>query len=283
MKPLKKRNLFWIIPLLFMLILNFSGCLQMRDSDRKIAKKLAKKHLIPRFHNYTEGKQTIHYWDIPNTDKPLVMFVHGSPGSSTALMAIATDSLLTANFMPVLVDRPGFGYSNFGHAEPSLSRQSELLAGVLKSYPNKRKILVGHSLGGPIIAKMAMDFPDEIDALVILAGSIDPALEPYEWHRKPMSSKFIRWMIPKAFTASNDEILPTKAELEKMLPDWEKIKIPIVVIQGTKDGFVPKGNADFAKRMAKNAPVKLRMLPGQSHFFPFTKPEIVVEELMLLR
>ena len=68
-----------------------------------------------------------------------------------------------------------------------------------------------------------------------------------------------------------------------MLPDWEKIKIPIIVIQGTKDGFVPKGNADFAKRMAKNAPVKLRMLPGQSHFFPFTKPEIVVEELMLLR
>ena len=134
-----------------------------------------------------------------------------------------------------------------------------------------------------MFVKMAMDFPDEIDAIVILAGSIDPALEPYEWHRKPMSSKFIRWMIPKAFTASNDEILTTKAELTKMLPDWEKIKIPIIVIQGTKDGFVPKENADFAKRMAKKAQVKLRMLPGQSHFFPFTKPEIVMEELMLLR
>jgi hypothetical protein len=36
-------------------------------------------------------------------------------------------------------------------------------------------------------------------------------------------------MIPKAFTASNDEILTTKAELTKMLPDWEKIKIPIIV------------------------------------------------------
>jgi pimeloyl-ACP methyl ester carboxylesterase len=283
MKALKKRNLFWIIPLLILLIINFSGCLQMRDSDRKIAKKLAKKHLIARFHNYTKGTQTIHYWDISNPDKPIVLFVHGSPGSSMALMGIATDTFITANFMPVLVDRPGFGYSNFGHAESSFARQSELLDAVLKSYPNQRKILVGHSLGGPIIVKMAMDFPDEIDAIVILAGSIDPALEPYEWHRKPMSSKFIRWMIPKAFTASNDEILTTKAELTKMLPDWEKIKIPIIVIQGTKDGFVPKENADFAKRMAKKAQVKLRMLPGQSHFFPFTKPEIVMEELMLLR
>lgn len=257
--------------------------MQMRDSDRKITEKLAKKKLNPQFHNYTNGKQTIHYWDIPNSDKPLVMFVHGSPGSSTALINIATDSVITANFMPVLVDRSGFGYSNFGQAEKSFARQSELLAGVLKLYPNRRKILVGHSLGGPIIAKMTMDFPDEIDAIVILAGSIDPALEPHEWHRKPMSSKLIRWMIPKAFTASNDEILHTKAELTKMLRDWEKIKIPIIVIQGTKDGFVPKENANFAKRMAKNAPVKLRMLPGQSHFFPFTKPEIVVEELMKLR
>lgn len=283
MKKFKKRHLFWIIPLSLIMILNFSGCLQFRDSDRKIAKKLAKKKLIPHFHNYTDSNQTIHYWDIPNSDKPLIMFVHGSPGSSTALMGIATDSLITSNFMSVLVDRSGFGYSDFGKAEQNLSRQSELLGGVLKLYPNKRKILVGHSIGAPLIAKMAADFPKDIAAIVILAGSVDPELEPKEWHRKPMSSKFIRWIIPKSFRASNDEILTLKRDLEKMLPDWEKIKIPIIVIQGTKDGFVPKENADFVKKMAKNASVKLRMLKGQSHFFPFTHPEIVVEELMLLR
>jgi pimeloyl-ACP methyl ester carboxylesterase len=283
MKPFKKKKLFWLLPLLIVFLINFSGCLQMRDSDRKITEKLNKKNLVPHFHNYKNGTHTIHYWDILNADKPLLFFVHGSPGSSTALMGIATDSTLVHNFTSVLVDRPGFGYSDFGKAEKSLARQAELLAQVLKQYPNQKKILVGHSLGGPIIAKMAMDFPNEVDAIVILAGSIDPALEPYEWHRKPMSRKWIRWMIPEAFNASNDEILATKSELEKMLPDWEKIKIPITVIQGTKDGFVPKGNADFAKKMAKNALVKIRLLEGASHFFPFTKPEIVVEELMLLK
>jgi len=283
MKKVRKIHLFWIVPLLLIMVVNFSGCLTFREPDRKIKQGLAKKNLTAQFHEYRKGKHHIHYWDIPNEGKPLIMFVHGSPGSSTALMNIATDSLITANFMPVLVDRPGFGYSDFGKAEKSLAIQSELLNGVINNYPNSKKILVGHSLGGPLIAKMAMDFPETFSAIVILAGSIDPQLEPQEWHRKPMSSPWIRWMIPKSFAASNDEIITLKRELEQMLPDWEKIKIPVIVIQGTKDGFVPKENAIFALKMLKNAQVKIKMLPGDSHFFPFTKPEIVVKELMFLK
>lgn len=128
-----------------------------------------------------------------------------------------------------------------------------------------------------------MDFPEEISAIVILAGSIDPILEPDEWFRKPMASPLIRWMIPTAFRASNDEIMDLKLELESMLPDWKKIRIPVVVVQGTADDLVPAGNADFAKKVLINAPVKLRMLEGESHFFPFMRPEIVAEELNLLR
>lgn len=279
----KKRHLFWIIPLLILLSINFSGCLQFRDSDRSIAKKLAKNHLVPTFHDHKGPRHRIHFWDIPNENKPLVLFVHGSPGSSTALMRIATDSLITRHFMPVLVDRPGFGYSDFGTAEKSLATQSALLYEVLKKYPNSRKILVGHSLGGPLIAKMAMDYPDEIDAVVILAGSVDPELEPKEWYRKLIRRYPVRWLIPTAFTVSNDEILPLKNELEKMLPDWEKIKAPVVVVHGTKDGFVPKENVHFLKKMLTRAPLKIRWIEGGSHFFPFTKPEVVVDELMQLR
>jgi len=282
MKINKKIHLIWLIPMLFLVFINLAGCFQLRDSDRKLTKKLKDINLTPHFHNYKDSNQVIHYWDVPNPGKPLVMFVHGSPGSSSALIKIATDSLVTAHTQIVMVDRPGFGYSGFGKGEKSLSRQSKLLNSILKLYPNKKKILVGHSLGGPLIAKMVMDNPNNIDAIIILAGSIDPALEPHEWHRKPMNSPLIRWMIPKSFRASNVEIMTLKGDLEKMIPDWEKIKIPVVVIQGTKDGFVPKENADFAKKMLKNAPLKIKMLEGDSHFFPFTKPKIVVDELMLL-
>lgn len=266
-----------------LMILNFSGCLSFRDSDHEIAKTLMAKKIAYEFNTHVNGEQQIHYWQIPNKNKPLVMFIHGSPGSSRDLMGIATDSVVVNNFMPVLIDRPGFGYSNFGKAETSLTRQSELLGEVLKSFPNERKILVGHSLGGPVIVKMAMDYPDQVDAIIILAGSVSPDLEPEYWFQKPIASKWIRWMVPTALRVSNDEIIPLKSELEKMLPDWSKITIPIIVLHGTKDGLVPKENADFIKKMAVHAHVKIRMLDGMSHLFPFTHPHFVVEELRLLK
>ena len=37
--------------------------------------------------------------------------------------------------------------------------------------------LAGHSLGGPLVAKMAALYPEKVDGLVILAGSFDPTLE----------------------------------------------------------------------------------------------------------
>lgn len=276
---LKSIVLFFLL----LVIINVSGCLTFRESDKVITEKLEKIKVRYSFHDVVNNDQTIHYWQITNETKPLIMFVHGSPGSSRDLMSIATDSLITKNFMSVLVDRPGFGYSDFGNVEISLARQSELLGSILKSYPNDRKILVGHSLGGPLIVKMAIDFPDQVDALVILAGSVAPELEPEKWFQKPFASKWLRWMVPTALRVSNEEIIPLKKELEKMLPDWNKITVPVFVIHGTEDGLVPKENADFIKKMVVNAPVKITMLEGKSHLFPFTHPHIVVEELMLLK
>src|SRR5882672_7590014 len=106
MQRFKKRHLFWIIPLPFLVIIIVLNFFQFRDSDKVITERLAKKNLKPTFHDYVNGNQTIHYWDISYPEKPLVMFVHGSPGSSRELMGIATDSLIIANFMPLLVDRP---------------------------------------------------------------------------------------------------------------------------------------------------------------------------------
>ncbi len=284
MTRFKKLHLLWMVPLLLvaliLVLLNLFPASEFRHSDEFISQALGTKNLTATFHNYVDNGQTIHYWDISNPDKPLVMLVHGSPGSSGELLGMATDSVITSNFMVVAVDRPGFGNSDFGRAEKSLARQSELLGSVLKSYPNKKKILVGHSLGGPVIAKMAIDFPEEVSAIVILAGSVDPALEPNEWFRRPMASPLISWMIPTVFTASNDEIIDLKHELELMLPEWQKITVPVTVLQGTNDDLVPKENADFVKQMARNAPVKVRMLEGESHFFPFSRPEVVREELM---
>ena len=73
-------------------------------------------------HHYKVGKYTIHYAQTGDTEKPLVLFVHGSPGSLSAFIDFLSDTALTGHALVITTDRPGFGHSNFGVAETSLEK-----------------------------------------------------------------------------------------------------------------------------------------------------------------
>ncbi|MFK7981591.1 MAG: hypothetical protein AB8G86_16530 [Saprospiraceae bacterium] len=93
----------------------------------------------------------------------------------------------------------------------------------------------------------------------------------------------MRWLIPKALRVCNQEILPLEGELRKMLPLWETIRIPVTVIQGEKDNLVPKGNADFAKKILVNSKkVKLEMIKEGNHFILCSLRDKVVQEILEL-
>jgi pimeloyl-ACP methyl ester carboxylesterase len=183
----------------------------------------------------------------------------------------------------ISVDRPGFGYSNFGFAEPSLEKQAAFLKPIIEQHKKQRPIiLVGHSLGGPVICRMAIDYPELIDGLVIVAGSIDPTLEPKEWFRAPLATPFLSWIMPRSLRASNKEIYRLKPQLEAMIPLYPKIKASTIVIQGGKDDLVAPGNADFAKKMIINAPVKLILKADMNHFVPWEHPELIRDAILEL-
>ncbi len=69
--------------------------------------------------------------------------------------------------------------------------------------------------------------------------------------------------------------MPLKGELQKMLPLWPGIRVPVTVIQGEEDELVPPGNADFAKRMLVNAPATIQMIPDMNHFIPWSRPDLI--------
>ncbi len=276
----------WIIPLFIfsgsMLLLD--GCMQFRMNKSEIDEYFIKKEKKGTLHQYASGTRTINYLEVGHdTALPLVIFVHGSPGSLSAFIDFMADSILLSKAQLVTVDRPGFGHSNFGNAEPSLQKQGALLRPILEDHKNKRPIiLVGHSLGGPLIARMAMDFPELIDGLVMVAPSIDPALEPDEWFRAPLATPFLSWILPRSLRASNDEIYKLKPELEEMVPLWPKVRASTIVIQGKKDNLVPPANADFAVKMITNAPVKVVMGEEMSHFVPWTDPQLIRNAILEL-
>jgi pimeloyl-ACP methyl ester carboxylesterase len=276
----------WLLAsiVIFCFVLLMDSCLQFRMSSSEVNTYFKDKENKATLKQYEIGKRTLNYLITDDTQKPLVIFVHGSPGSLSAFIDFMADTTLLKKAQLISVDRPGFGASDFGYAEPSLTKQAELLKPVLKGNKHNRPvILVGHSLGGPLIAKMAIDYPELVDGLIFVAASVDPNLEPNEtWFRAPLATPFLKWILPRSFRASNDEIYKLKPELEQLVPEWSEIKVPAIVIQGTKDSFVPAANADFVNRMLIHSSVQIQLIEGADHFIPWSHPELIINAILEL-
>lgn len=276
----------WLLAsiVIFCFVLLMDSCLQFRMSSSEVNTYFKDKENKATLKQYEIGKRTLNYLITDDTQKPLVIFVHGSPGSLSAFIDFMADTTLLKKAQLISVDRPGFGASDFGYAEPSLTKQAELLKPVLKGNKHNRPvILVGHSLGGPLIAKMAIDYPELVDGLIFVAASVDPNLEPNEtWFRAPLATPFLKWILPRSFRASNDEIYKLKPELEQLVPEWSEIKVPAIVIQGTKDSFVPAANADFVNRMLIHSSVQIQLIEGADHFIPWSHPELIRNAILEL-
>ena len=273
-----RKSRGWIITVFIFIGILFlmDSCMQFRMSKKEIGHFFADKETKGTIHSYYKNNRFINYVEAGQTDLPLVVFVHGSPGSLSAFINFLADTILLRHADLITVDRPGFGESNFGYAEPSLQKQCALLKPILEEHKHQRPIiLVGHSLGGPFIARMAMDYPDLVDGLIFVAGSIDPDLEPHEWFRAPLATPFLKWLLPRSIRASNDEIYKLKPELQEMLSLWSTIKAPVIFIQGGIDELVAPGNADFAKKMMTGTTVKLVLKADMNHFVPWSNPELI--------
>lgn len=280
------RRLIITFSIVFGLMLLMDSCMQFRMSKSEVDQYFKNKKHKGQLHQFEVNEtRTINYLQVGDEEKPLVIFVHGSPGSLSAFIDFMSDSVLLKQAQLISVDRPGFGDSNFGYACKKLKQQVDFIQPILEKNKGKRPIiLVGHSLGGPFIARMAMDYPELVDALVIVAGSIDPDLEPNEtWFRAPLSTPFLKWILPRSFRASNDEIYHLKPDLQEMIPLWKNITCPVIVIQGSKDSLVDPGNAAFAKKMLVNSPsVEIVYREGMDHFVPWTNPELIREAVLKL-
>ncbi|MCA9715231.1 MAG: alpha/beta fold hydrolase [Myxococcales bacterium] len=225
--------------------------------------------------------RAIHYVEVGDPENPPVVLLHGSPGSWDAYLSQLTSAALQERAHMIALDRPGFGDSSDGGHEPSLARQAAITRAVLHAaHPDAPAVVVGHSFGGPVAGRLAMDAPEDVRALVLVAPSIDPALERTMLAQRVANLRVVAALLPDALVACNREIMALRAELEEMAPRWERMTTPVTVIQGEADRLVPPANADFAAARVPASSLELVRVPGMDHFVPWTRPELIEDAVL---
>nr|WP_298998929.1 alpha/beta hydrolase [uncultured Allomuricauda sp.] len=278
LKHFKKRYIILIFTGGYLLFAN--SCMTMRTSTKKTQTFFKEKNIeyISKVVEI-EGKK-VHYIQTGKPDAPTLAFLHGSPGSWDAYKNYLVDSTLISRFRIIVPDRPGFGKSDFRRSA-SLAEQSTILNQLFKKVDNGRPItLIGHSYGGPLIVKMALDFPT-YNNLVILAGALDPKAEKPEKWRVPLTWIPLKYLVPGALKPSNDELWLLKNELKEMEPHLNRLESKTLIIHGKKDKLVPYSNVPFMEKNFKNVDsLKVITLENENHFIVWTQEELVKKSIL---
>ena len=123
--------------------------------------------------------------------------VHGwacSVYSYRFLMPLLADMGMRA----IAIDLPGHGLSDKPE-EPSsysLDAQTECVIAAMDAMHLERVVLVGHSMGGPICARVAVVAPDRVAALALLAP-VGFGTEPEVWVLRALTPSFVAPVLPR--------------------------------------------------------------------------------------
>ena len=116
---------------------------------------------------------------------PTVLMIHGASANAREFTQTLAPRL-TDTHRVLMADRPGHGYSERPAASRTLGVQAEQMAAVLDALaPGEKITIVGHSFGGAVALRLALDFPDKVNALVLLAPvSHDWGADSSAWYSK---------------------------------------------------------------------------------------------------
>ena len=258
--------------------------MKSRISDNKAKQKFSKAGVALTIDTINIDGFKIHYAKTGDDTLPTLFFVHGSPDSWTRYEEFMMDKELLAKYRMISIDRPGFGYSQFGDAK-NLEDQSKLIRQFVRSIQNGKPVYaIGHSYGGPLIVKLQVDDQNLFDGLILLAAAVDPKEEKPERWRFIMKTPPLKFLLPGAYRPSNTELVYLKEDLKDLDKEWEKITSPVWIMHGDKDTYVPVANVDYAKKkLAKARSVEVKILKGADHFIPKERYEDIKEVLMKLQ
>ncbi|NOD35399.1 MULTISPECIES: alpha/beta fold hydrolase [unclassified Ruegeria] len=112
---------------------------------------------------------SIHYVEKGDPDAQTLVLIHGLAGQLQHFTYALADQL-AEEYHVIALDRPGCGYSTRETAElGQLPQQAAMIAEFLEIKGVDQAVLVGHSLGGAVSLALALDHPERVSGLALLA------------------------------------------------------------------------------------------------------------------
>lgn len=236
------------------------------------------------------GENKIHYYDIGNQkQKTALVFVHGWNSSAD----FWRNSINAFPEMRVIaVDLIGYGKSDKPKAGYTMEFFAKSIAAVLENAKIEKAVLVGHSMGTPVVRQFYRLYPEKTAGLVIVDGAlrpfapkaeIDKYFAPMRADYKQFSQSFIDGMLQPI----KDDKLKTEIRSTMLAaPDYvaisamngmneekifaaDKINVPVLAILA-KSPFWAADTEQFLRSLAPN--LEFQMWDAVSHFLMMEKP-----------
>ena len=229
---------------------------------------------------------------------PTLVFLHYFGGAADSWRWVMPE--FSSDYRCVALNLPGFGgVPPLPH--PSIEHMAEAIAKELTKLGLDTVVLVGHSMSGKLALQVAIDHPDTISQLILVAPS-PPTQEPMsEKERKQMLSrpglKEAKINSDNAMVKSppmDRRILSIETQMATDPATWRwwveegmnhsiadgaaQLKVPITVI-ASKDDPIITHNTMQQEVMSVLRQAQLITLEGVGHLIPLEAPEVLAQHI----
>lgn len=123
----------------------------------------------PFLHTAEIGGRRVNYVRMGDPSAPHVVLVHGLAGRWQNWLE--NIQALAADFDVIALDLPGFGASEMPAEPISIPGYARTVTALLDALGIDRAHLVGNSMGGQTSARVAIDFPERVETLVLVSAA----------------------------------------------------------------------------------------------------------------
>jgi pimeloyl-ACP methyl ester carboxylesterase len=185
------------------------------------------------------GDGAIHVVERPalGSERGTVVLAHGASGNHADMLMALGDRLAALGFRTLSIDRPGHGWSSrrFGRKLSSPALQAAVLRSALARRGVKSAIVVAHSWAGALGLAMALDAPEFMSGLVLLAPVSHPWPGGVGWRYELACKPIIGWLfrhlivMPVGLTAMKGGVASVFAPGRPPDDYIERTKLPLML------------------------------------------------------